>query len=378
MSDAEQLSVLIGSIYDAALHPEKWPDALEGITKHMNGKASLFGLHDAAVRTGDVFYSWGDDPKYRELYFEQYAKLNPTLIPLSLHVKPGEVFSISTVVPYDEFCKSRMYIEWVAPQGYGDATHVLIEKSAHSLAHLGTVHSPEDSPADEAARRRMRLLAPHVCRAVAIGKMLEFHKTEAAMLSTAIDQIAAGIFLVRGAGEITYANANARVLLDEKNVLRESDGVLTLLDRAAQKAFADALIEAASGDGVGSVRRLTIPLSARDDARYVAHVLSLTAGERQKVGAEFGAIAAVFVHRADLQTPTLFESVAQHFKLSPSELRVLFAIVEVGGVPEVAQVLGVSEETVRTHVKHVFAKTGAKRQADLVRLIAAYANPLVR
>ena len=103
MSDAEQLSALIGSIYDTAIQPEKWPDALAGITKYMNGKASLLGLHNAAVRTADVFYSWGDDPKYREAYFTQYAKLNPTVVPLSLQIKPGEVFSVSTLIPYNEF-----------------------------------------------------------------------------------------------------------------------------------------------------------------------------------------------------------------------------------------------------------------------------------
>jgi DNA-binding CsgD family transcriptional regulator len=36
-----------------------------------------------------------------------------------------------------------------------------------------------------------------------------------------------------------------------------------------------------------------------------------------------------------------------------TELRVLFAIVEVGGVPEVAQVLGIAPSTVRTHLGRV-------------------------
>lgn len=376
MSDVEQLSSLIGSIYDTALQPESWRDALAGITKYMGGKATLFGMHNAAVRTANVFYSWGDDPRYTEMYFTQYAKLNPTIVPLSLHVKPGDVFSVSTMVPYDEFRRTRMYLEWVKPQGYGDATHVLIEKSATSFAHLGTVHSPEDSPVGDQVRARMKLLAPHICRAVAIAKLLDFHKAETAMLSSAIDKIAAGLFLVREAGEIAYANAAARTFLDKRNIVREIDGVLTVLDRSAERAFREALAAAAAGDSPRKGPGQTIALSARDDSRFVAHILSLAAGGRQGIGNELGAVAAVFLHLADVQTPTLFEAVAHHFKLSPSELRVLFAIVEVGGVPEVAEVLGVSEETVRTHLKHVFAKTGTNRQADLVKLIMAYANPL--
>jgi DNA-binding CsgD family transcriptional regulator len=55
---------------------------------------------------------------------------------------------------------------------------------------------------------------------------------------------------------------------------------------------------------------------------------------------------------------------------------VLLAIVEVGGVPEVAAALGVADTTVRTHVGRLFEKTGVKRQADLVKLVAGYSTPL--
>jgi DNA-binding CsgD family transcriptional regulator len=57
-------------------------------------------------------------------------------------------------------------------------------------------------------------------------------------------------------------------------------------------------------------------------------------------------------------------------------LRVLLAIVEIGGVPEVAEALGIGDTTVRTHLGHLFEKTGAKRQADLVKLIAGFSSPL--
>ena len=39
--------------------------------------------------------------------------------------------------------------------------------------------------------------------------------------------------------------------------------------------------------------------------------------------------------------------------------------------------LGLSEATVRTHLRRLYAKTGTSRQADLVKLVAGYANPLV-
>lgn len=60
-----------------------------------------------------------------------------------------------------------------------------------------------------------------------------------------------------------------------------------------------------------------------------------------------------------LASPTLSPPgvIATTFRLTPTELRVLLAVVEVGGVPEVAEALGVAETTIKTHLAHVFDKT---------------------
>jgi DNA-binding CsgD family transcriptional regulator len=66
------------------------------------------------------------------------------------------------------------------------------------------------------------------------------------------------------------------------------------------------------------------------------------------------------------------------YRLTPTELRVLLAIVDVGGVPEVAAALGVAVTTVKTHLGRLFEKTGVARQADLVKLVAGFSTPLAR
>lgn len=66
---------------------------------------------------------------------------------------------------------------------------------------------------------------------------------------------------------------------------------------------------------------------------------------RRRAGASYAA-AALFVHKAALDIPSPPEAIAKAFKLTPTELRVLLAIVEVGGVPEVAETLGIAETVV--------------------------------
>jgi DNA-binding CsgD family transcriptional regulator len=118
-------------------------------------------------------------------------------------------------------------------------------------------------------------------------------------------------------------------------------------------------------------------LTALDGEHHVAHVLPLTSGARRRAGSTYAAAAAVFVHKAAVDTPSPQEVIGKLYKLTPTELRVLLAIVEVGGVPEVAETLGVAVSTVRTHLTRLFEKTDTNRQVDLVKLVARFTNPLV-
>jgi DNA-binding CsgD family transcriptional regulator len=71
-------------------------------------------------------------------------------------------------------------------------------------------------------------------------------------------------------------------------------------------------------------------------------------------------------------------TLAERYGLTPTELRVLVALADVGGVPDVAEALGIAISTVKTHVHRLLAKTGATRQADLVKLLAGYSQRLLR
>ena len=139
-------------------------------------------------------------------------------------------------------------------------------------------------------------------------------------------------------------------------------------NRTLREVFAD------DGDALG-VTRSALPLTARDGERYVMRVLPLTSAARTRIGTTCQAVAALFVRKVALDSPC-GELVARAFELTPAELRVLLAIVEVGGVPETAAALGVAETTIKTHLHRVFSKTGSSRQADLVKLAAGFSSPL--
>jgi len=221
----------------------------------------------------------------------------------------------------------------------------------------------------------MRLLVPHFRRAILIGKVIDLHKVEAAAFADTLDGLAAGMFIVDGDARIVHANLRGRALLAESDVLAGLGGTLSAHNPDAEQALHDVFRTAKDGDAAVGARGVTIPLSSRDGENFVAHVLPLTSGARRRVGMSYSAVAAFFVRKAELVLPSPVEAMATRYQLTAAELRVLMAIVQVGGVPEVAPVLGVSETTVKTHLQHVFEKTGVNRQADLVRMVAEYMSP---
>lgn len=80
------------------------------------------------------------------------------------------------------------------------------------------------------------------------------------------------------------------------------------------------------------------------------------------------------MQRAELHIETAPEALIRAYGLTPAELRVLLAIVEIGGAPEVAEALGISETTVKFHLRRLYEKTGGRRHADLVKLVAGFAS----
>lgn len=377
MHEVEQLSSLIGDLYDAALDPSLWSVALGKAREFVGGQAAMLCWKDAVGKCGCACYQDGGlDPHYVQLYFDKYVKVDPFTTG-QFFAEIGEAVSTADLVPSGDILQTRFYREWVRPQGLVDCAVSPLDKSRTSAALVGVFRHERDGPVDDAARCRLRLIVPHMRRAVLIGRVIDLKTAEAATFADTLDTISAGMFLVDEAGRIVHANASGHAMLARGSVLRAASGKLAACDAGAAQELKDLLAMAGNGDNAMGTKGIAVPLAARDGQHHVAHVLPLTCGARRRAGASYAAVAALFVHKATLEAPPVPEVIAKTFGLTPSELRVLLAIVQVGGVPETAEALGVAEPTVKTHLHRLFGKTGTSRQADLVKLVAGYANPLV-
>jgi DNA-binding CsgD family transcriptional regulator len=373
----ELLSDLISDVYDAALDPALWEKALEKSYVFVGGEAaSVYSKHSLG-RTAEIVHDVGVGNEFKQNYLDTYVKVDPTGSSY-LFFDVGEVVATSDVMPYEEFLDTRFYREWAKPQGWVDTATGLLEKSSTSFAAFSVFRHERHGLVDDEARRRMKLLIPHFRRAVLIGKTIELNRADARMLSDTLDHLAAAVFLMDAGGRLVRANLNGHVLLSEGAVLRAAGGRLVAVDPVADQALSTAFSSLEAGDAGLGTQGVAVPLGGADGQRHVAHLLPLNSGARRKAGVEYSAAVAVFVCKARAENPTAPEVIARIYRLTPSELRVLLAIFETGGVSDVSAMLGISEATTRTHIHRLLGKTGSKRQSDLVKLVAGFAGSVVR
>jgi DNA-binding CsgD family transcriptional regulator len=373
MRDSDHLE-LINSIYDATLDSSRWDVAFEQTCKFIDGVMVAVGSLDLPHREISMDKVWGYDTEYLKSYRSRYNKVSP-LIPIASSGGVGDPIAVSDNLRYEEFQRTTFFREWANPQGLIDALQVNLEKTVATVTFVVGVRHASAGPADEEMRRRMHLLWPHFRRALSIGKTIDLHKVEAAAFADTFDGLAPAVFLVDADAHIVHANVSGHALLERGATLCRIDGKLVASDARANHLLRSMFASAAAGDETIGTQGIAVPISAGDGERSVAYVLSLTAGTRRRVGNMYSAVAAVFVRRAALDMRLSLQALADTFELTPAEMRVLATITEVGGVHDTARVLGVAETTIKTHLKHIFEKTGTKRQTDLIKLVNAYAGP---
>lgn len=374
--EADRLSSLFGRIYEAATDPSHWTGAVEQVAHVVGGCSAALVSRDADTLVVEIHGHVGITPHFLQLYRGKFAGIDPVLTG-QVDVKIDQAISAVDVMPYPAFLETAFHREWGAPQGIVDTVAVVIEESGTRRTLLSILRHERDGLVD-AMRERLRQVAPHIRRAWTIGRQTEASSRVVADLARTLDVLRTAICLLDGNGRVVHANEACRQLFADGDILTTVGDRIVARNTQAGRMLRDLLGRTERGEAASGFQDQIESLRSSEGSQYLARALVLTDERRHPTQAVQSATSALFVWEVSIAKLSASDAIASAFKLTPSELRVLSAIVEIGGVPEVAATLGIADTTVKTHLSRLFEKMAVGRQADLVKIVAGFSTPFAR
>jgi DNA-binding CsgD family transcriptional regulator len=271
----------------------------------------------------------------------------------------GIVSTQAMLIDDHEFWETRFYREWCKPQRYLDTIFFKILKTDQRIGWWAA-HRLEGHPRyGDADVRLVTLLSPHVCRAITISDALNLETVRSEALEATPDALASGVYLTDRHGRIIYMNRAAECQVKARNALRIENDRLTPVDRPARAALAKAIDEAITDEAKTPGSGLGLTLPETESAGLIATILPLYRGERRNVCGALPRRQQSSCKTRLLCLPFLVKP-SPSSGLTGSELRVLLVMAPGLSVKEAAEVLGVGETTAKTHLQHIYSKTGTE------------------
>lgn len=367
---AQALSETIGAIYDCALDPLLWVPTCRKIAELCQSTAGGICVHDMRQVQNDQLFVFGYEPDFLEKLGQNYA--HTPMAAADVVADVGQVSALSMDDP-GELVESRFYQEVLRPHGLQDIMWFPALRTGGRMAsmHASRTEKPHYQPLE---LNLFKLLSPHVCRALTISDALDIRVLKSEVLEKTLDLLAVGVFLTARDGRVVYMNEAAERQIKTGNAVRVVNNRLSPTDAAARGALGKIIDEASRDEADESGYTLAIPDVG--GAGYIATLMPINRGRRSGILAPLAASVAVFM-KDPAEAPMMpGEAFARLYKLTGGELRVLMALAQGLGAKEAAEMLGISEPTVRSHLQRMFSKTDTPRQADLLRLLQNSTPPI--
>jgi DNA-binding CsgD family transcriptional regulator len=343
-------------VHEAAFLPELWPKALE--------RLALLGhcAYGSVFATeGGEFVGW-ITPEARkgtfERFFEQGWNARHTMWKRAIGVdEPRFVTELDFASP-EEVEQQEVYQKFLRPEGIFWGASTIVKGPFQSRIAFSLRRPYESGPITREEADRLTTWRPELARALTISTRLQFERARS-MLDT-LQALGLPAAAISSKGRMTVANSSFETLIPL--TFRDRASRLHVIDRDADSLLRK-FIEKGPDQG------LTIPLKATlDRGPMLIHLVPIVGNSHDLFRLASWAMVIVPISAPkDAQASSILEGL---FDLTPGEARVARALTTGQELEAAAASFGVSSATVRSQLKSIFAKTGTRRQSDLVAILA--------
>jgi DNA-binding CsgD family transcriptional regulator len=366
----EALLAVVGRIYESIECPETWPETICAMGELIDGGHGFWGSGDNTWHlegpTQIVVFDAGCYPTFflsradlraLDQYAEEFGELIIRflkIIFLSILWSPKDVGAREAI----GLRLTRRYLQAFEPSRVNSSTSSSKSAGRNLIAALwedGRMFSDKSLNA-------MRLLIPHLDRALRLQMRLKAADLRAHLISGALDYLTLGVVLVDGAGVTLWHNRRAREIVSRSNSLGFSTGNLGGPCPSDTRSLRELVKKVVSGGSRG-----VLAISRGLDLRP----LLVTALPLMRVDAPdaLPTNAVVFISDPDRGDTPSVETLRQAFDLTYREAQTAIAVSRGHGLRAAANEMGVALTTARSQLQQAFAKTDTRHQAELAALV---------
>lgn len=375
MNDPAKVGQLIGSIYDAALDSTRWAAFMESLASLLNANFGIFWLHDFGNRSVslatdgvNVSATFGSDSIVARFTNPYFVQRNVWLQNAS-QLAEGSITVSSLLYPDSLLKRTEFYGDFLRESDIFYAVGSAIVKQDARDVKMSFARPERAGRYSTAELQLFQQLMPHLRNAVVLHRELHRMKQLSASAMAALELVPVGVILLTSAGFLLHANRLAHALVSRTGALRfaaggafQTAGMTTTA--SLQRLIHDA-VQTSAGKGVAHGGSLRLRGTSGRELQVLVTPLPLGASP-------FGGDApraAVFCSDPDAVVGELTGTLQGMYGLTSAEAHLTEALVNGQSLKQYAEARCVSMNTVRTQLQAVTAKTGAKRQADLVRIV---------
>ncbi len=356
------------AFYEAAIVPELWETAL--------AQANAAWVADGGIITSyvDAVGSYTHSPGLEEFctrFFEGgwEARDVRTQRGIPLVSKGKEIVTDLDIFTADELGRLPLYSDFLPSVGFRWFAGTILAETGGAKIALSVHRRAHREPFSRDDLALLRRDLPHLRRAARLASKARLSYAEGQ--ADSLERLDCGALLIDWLGRVIHLNKRAESYLGDH--LRIVSSRLRSPDRDTNRALQDLVVAC------------TLPVSKHKEGHFPTSVnLPRTSGlplilqsyplARQACDVFQGARGLLLISDPTEDRTLAIKVVQELFQLTPAELRVANLLLKGADTQQIADEYQVGTQTVRYHLKSIFAKTGTNHQAQLVSLLSRFSE----
>ncbi|MCX6589772.1 MAG: helix-turn-helix transcriptional regulator [Acidobacteria bacterium] len=352
----EQWDSLTGEIYEAARDANLWPRILGRLCEMLG--ASHGDMWVRSPRTGEVRLSCchGLPEEDRQEYVKRWMAQDPWL--QRLHLAPGDLgyfWPLGAVISDGELEAKAAYQSYFRHRDLHYGAGAWIWRGADGESLVTVFRAKQAGPFGDHELALGTRLAGHVRRSAQLLEDRHSLAMRAAGMRICFEELPFAVAILSQEGSVVHSNGRFQRLTGKADGLSLRDGRIVTSNGLAV---------------MPEKRSRSFPVRRRRGTPYWASIRPMPAESVHPFG--WAIPVAIFeVRDPDRATGADSQKLEALYGLTQAEARFAALLASGLSVKQAAEEAGIAEQTGRTHLKRAMAKTGTRRQAELISRIIA-------